>query len=92
MPSRRGLLDIMASILRAAKDEGPITKTRAVYAANLNFSRAERYLNMMVELGLMEEVDRGGGRRAFKATEKGKAFLEDLGRLKARPSPSRTSA
>jgi predicted transcriptional regulator len=61
MPSRRGLLDIMASILRAAKDEGPITKTRIVYAANLNFSRAERYLSMMVELGLMEEVDRGGG-------------------------------
>jgi predicted transcriptional regulator len=76
------LLEIFEAILKALED-GPATKTRVANASNLNLRRAEGHLRAMAELGLIEEVQEGG-RKLFKMTEKGRAFLEDLERLRAR--------
>jgi predicted transcriptional regulator len=82
----------MASILGILR-EGPATKTRIVYSANLNFERAEKYLELMKGLGLVEEVVDDDGRRVFRATEKGGAFLEDLEKLMERsPRAKRSQA
>jgi predicted transcriptional regulator len=64
-------------------EDGPAPKTRVANASNLNLRRAEGHLNVMAELGLIEEA-REGGRRLFRMTSKGRAFLEDLERLRAR--------
>jgi len=67
---KRDSVDISADILRLAQD-GAI-KTRIVYGANLNFKIVEGYLSRLMGLGLLENKD---GRRMYRTTEKGLAFI-----------------
>jgi predicted transcriptional regulator len=67
---KRDSVDISADILRLAQD-GAI-KTRIVYGANLNFKIVEGYLSRLTGLGLLENKD---GRRMYRTTEKGLAFI-----------------
>jgi predicted transcriptional regulator len=83
---RRGLLEIFEAVLKALED-GPAPKTRVANASNLNLRRAEGHLRAMAELGLIEEAQEGG-RRLLRMTERGRALLEDLERLRARLRPS----
>ncbi|MEM3442915.1 MAG: winged helix-turn-helix domain-containing protein, partial [Candidatus Bathyarchaeia archaeon] len=58
------------------------SKTRIVYRANLNFSRLERYLGLLLGLGwLAVEVDASGG-VVFRTTEGGREFLNGCLRAK----------
>jgi predicted transcriptional regulator len=67
---KRDSVGISADILRLAQD-GAI-KTRIVYGANLNFKIVEGYLSRLMGLGLLENKD---GRRMYRTTEKGLAFI-----------------
>jgi predicted transcriptional regulator len=67
---KRDGMDISADILRLAV-HGAI-KTRIVYGANLNFKIVEGYLSRLTGLGLLENRD---GRRMYRTTEKGLAFI-----------------
>jgi predicted transcriptional regulator len=67
---KRDSVGISADILRLAQD-GAI-KTRIVYGANLNFKIVEGYLSRLMSLGLLENKD---GRRMYRTTEKGLAFI-----------------
>lgn len=49
---RRGKVDIIADILKAAK--GGSKRTRVVYETNLNFTLFQEYLDLLVERGLIE--------------------------------------
>jgi len=51
---RRGKLEIMVDILNVVR-ASKVTKTAIVYSANLNFNRADHYLDMMIEMGLIEK-------------------------------------
>jgi len=75
----RDLVDIYADILRAAS--GGISKTRLVSRANLNFPRLEKYLDILVEEGLLEVKD--GPSPTYSTSEKGLKFLERYEELKS---------
>lgn len=61
---RRSRVDIIAEILRAAKNGNQ--KTRIVYETNINFTLLKEYLSILYEKGFMEVFDE-------------KIFVTDLG-------------
>jgi len=68
---RRSKIDIVGKILSTAVDG--IGKTAIVYRANLNFARAEKYIDMLLEEGLISTLD--GSEVKYKTTDKGLNFL-----------------
>ncbi|KXB07303.1 hypothetical protein AKJ54_00415 [candidate division MSBL1 archaeon SCGC-AAA382K21] len=68
---RRSKLDLYADILEAVSSES--RKTHIVYQANLNFKRAEEYLNELMENDLVEI--RAHSPLQWTITEKGRDFL-----------------
>ena len=52
---RRGKIEIMIDILNVVK-KSQVTKTAIVYNANLNFNRADQYITMMMDVGLVEKT------------------------------------
>ena len=56
----------------------PSNKMRVMYKSNLNFQRFSRYFNDMLRKGFIEETNNSNGRRLYKTTERGRAFLEVL--------------
>ncbi len=66
---RRTKFDIVIVILDVVS--GGATKTKIVYKANLNFNLATKYLDFLLERGLV----RTDG-SSYEITEEGKVFLE----------------
>jgi predicted transcriptional regulator len=50
-------------------------KTRIMYLGNLSFDLLQKYLEMLVQYGLLEV--QGSSEKSYLATDKGKQFLED---------------
>ena len=73
----RSRIQIAADILEIAKDGS--RKTRIMYQGNLSFDLLQKYLDMLVNFGLLEI--RGGAEKNYIATEKGQRFLEDYREL-----------
>ncbi len=66
---RRSRIDIIIDVLDVAKMG--VNKTSIVYRTNLNFTLADKYLDMLQKNGLVENrLDK------YITTEKGKIFLE----------------
>ncbi len=63
-------LDIVRDMLSVASEK--VRKTRIMYQANLSFRQLEKYLQVLLESGLMEF----DGDSCYVTTEKGKAFLQ----------------
>jgi predicted transcriptional regulator len=74
----RGRLEIMYSIIDIARSE--VGKTRIMYGAVLSYEQLSRYLPELTVLGLIEEVS-SNRNTMFRATEKGRAFLQQYDRL-----------
>ena len=74
---KRDNRDISADILRLAMHS--VIKTRIVYGANLNFKIVEGYLSRLTGLGLLDENK--DGRRMYRTTEKGLAFISSYEEL-----------
>ena len=70
-------MEIAAGILDIAKNGS--RKTRIMYLGNLSFDLLQKYLDMLVNLGLLEI--RNSEERVYVATEKGRAYLEDFNEL-----------
>lgn len=70
----RSRIQIAANILEIAKHGS--RKTRIMYLGNLSFDLLQKYLNLLVNLGLLEVTN--GEERTYVATEKGRGFLEDF--------------
>jgi len=66
----RGRLDIVSEILNITSVKA--RKTRVMYGANLSFVQVERYLQRLLENGLIEFVDDA----YYLVTPKGKEFLQ----------------
>jgi len=70
-------MEIAAGILEIAKNGS--RKTRIMYLGNLSFELLQKYLEMLVKLGLLQT--RNEKERIYLATEKGRQFLEDFKEL-----------
>ena len=71
---RRDRLYIIAEILEIAKD-GTL-KTQIMYRANLSFSQLNEYLNLLVNLNLLESKQING-RVIYRTTDKGFKYLDN---------------
>ena len=72
-PKRRDKLIIMAEILCTAKKG--TSKTQLMFKANLSFSQLNQYLLVLSNAGLLEK-NADNGRIVFRATLKGREFVE----------------
>jgi len=76
---RRGEVEIMRDILEACLRG--VNKTRIVYRANLNFSRLERYLGLLLGLGFVVEEDDPAGSVVYRTTRAGLDFVNGCLRM-----------
>lgn len=72
MGSYRSKLDIIADILRVAREGAK--KTRIMYQANLSYKLLSRYL---AEIRKAYLIRFESGKRCYVVTQKGKKFLEE---------------
>jgi len=81
----RTKIDIMANILQVAN--GGAKKTHIMYQCNLSFRQLHAYLNLLVDIGLLEaralKTEDKGNSQLFETTSKGKAFIKAYHSLKA---------
>jgi predicted transcriptional regulator len=73
----RNRMEIAAGILQIAKNGS--RKTRIMYLGNLSFDLLQKYLEMLLNLGLLQA--RNEKEKIYVATEKGRQFLEDFSEL-----------
>ena len=71
---RRTKFDIIVDIINLTMDGGA-NKTRIVYGANLNFKIANKYIDFLLDNGLIREEVKEG-KKYYLATEKGVQFLK----------------
>ncbi|MCD4820588.1 MAG: winged helix-turn-helix domain-containing protein [Methanococcoides sp.] len=70
MGTMREKLEIIVDILKVLKGS-EVTKTSIVYKANLNFKRANHYLDMMMQMGLIEKST-----NKYNITETGNEYFK----------------
>ncbi|MBS7624366.1 hypothetical protein KEJ29_02160 [Candidatus Bathyarchaeota archaeon] len=78
---RRTRYEIYFDVLDAVRRKGAITITKLSYSAQLPVDRAKSVVNFLVSKGLLRE-DNMGGRKVYRLTERGGAFLEALRTIK----------
>ena len=66
---RRSRIDIVVNILDVAKNG--VNKTAIVYRSNINFTLAEKYLELLGKQGLLEKNS-----EKYITSDKGKIFLQ----------------
>jgi predicted transcriptional regulator len=72
-PKRRDSLLIVSEILNIAKKE--VLKTNIMYRANLSYTQSVTYLRRMLELDLLQKVERAD-KVFYCSTEKGQELLQ----------------
>jgi predicted transcriptional regulator len=84
--NRRRSSDVIISQILEVCARGA-SKTRIVYQSNLNFSTVNPYLDLLLESGLLEEVN--GPRILYKTTEQGielmkgfKQYQDEIAKLR----------
>ena len=68
---RRDKIDIILTILEITNQ--PIKKTHILYTAKINFYQLTKYLQLILALGLVEEIT--DPFEGYKITEKGRVLL-----------------
>ena len=69
--SRRGRLEITTEILELTSR--PTRVTRIVYGCNLNFTIVHKYLDRLIEGGLLRRVPEN---TAYESTDRGREYFE----------------
>ena len=72
---RRDKLEIILRIL--AIGNTPVKKTHILYKAGINFYQLSRYLDLLLKVGMIEQVNEPFV--AFRTTEKGRVLLNLFG-------------
>lgn len=71
---KRNMLEIMLKVLEKAKT--PTKKTETMYSTRLNFYQIGKYLNLLLDIGMIEELQEKKTQfRFYKTTEKGHILL-----------------
>lgn len=77
---RRGRTEVVCDILSEALEGA--NKTRLMYHCNMNFLRFNRYLEELLEAGLLQRVDSNPNNVAlYKTTDNGRELLRVLRRV-----------
>jgi len=87
--SRRNTLDVIADILRIASS--PTSKTQILYAANLSYTQAVKYVELLVDCGMLSKVSDKGSSAKFVTTDSGQGFLNQISKKFGRISPGERS-
>ena len=70
--TKRDKLDILLGILRIA--DTTVRKTHILYKANINFYQLTRYLDLLLNLEMLEKVNEPY--KGYRTTQKGRQMLE----------------
>lgn len=70
--STRDKLAILIDMLTVCRT--PVRKTRILYMAKLNFYQLTKYLDLLIELGMIEAVE--SQFKCYRITEKGLQFIK----------------
>ena len=77
--SQRSRLEIIACLLTSAYDGS--RKTRLIYRCNLSLSQFKKYVDFLIEGGLLKKRVEGKRVEVYYITERGKTFLKDYERI-----------
>jgi predicted transcriptional regulator len=69
---KRDKLDILLGILDIAS--APVKKTHILYRANINYYQLTRYLDLLLGLGMLEQINEPY--KGYRITEKGRQMLQ----------------
>jgi len=70
----------MACILRNSNVSS--RKTRVIYRCNLSLSQFKKYVDCLIEGGLLKKRVEENGVEVYSTTEKGREFLKDYERVR----------
>lgn len=78
---RRAVTEIFLDIMKITA-LGPIPPTKLMYACNLSWKPLQKYVGHLINIGYIEELPlRRANRYAITATEKGKSFVNAMGKF-----------
>ena len=69
-------MEIIYELLSSAKNN--IKKTRLMYKANMTYTQFIKYLDVLIEKGLLGEKDSNPRGKVYYTTEDGEKLLESL--------------
>lgn len=74
MPRRRSSIEVIADMLRL----GEAGKTEIMYSANMSYFQLQKYLNFLLQLGLIDKVTVGNPAVTYRVTRKGLRLLRNI--------------
>jgi predicted transcriptional regulator len=74
MERRRSNIEVIADMLRL----GEAGKTEIMYSANMSYFQLQKYLNFMLNLGLINKVTLGNPKVTYRVTRKGLRLLRNI--------------
>jgi predicted transcriptional regulator len=74
MDRRRSNIEVIADMLRL----GEAGKTEIMYSANMSYFQLKKYLNFLLQLGLITKVTLGNPSVTYRVTEKGLRLLRNI--------------
>ena len=74
---RRTSMEIIADMLRL----GEAGKTEIMYSANMSYFQLQKYLNFLLERGLIDKVKLGNPSVTYRVTRKGLRILRSIDAL-----------
>ena len=74
MQKRRSNIEVIADMLRL----GEAGKTEIMYSANMSYFQLKKYLNFLLQRGLIDEVALGNPSVSYRVTRKGLDVLRNI--------------
>ena len=71
---RRSSIEIIADMLRL----GEAGKTEIMYSVNMSYFQLQKYLNFLLDRGLIDKVKLGNPSVTYRVTEKGLKLLRSI--------------
>jgi predicted transcriptional regulator len=71
---RRSSIEVIADMLRL----GEAGKTEIMYSANMSYFQLQKYLNFLLQQGLIDKVTVGNPVVTYKVTKKGLRLLRNI--------------
>jgi len=71
---RRSSIEVIADMLRL----GEAGKTEIMYSANMSYFQLQKYLNFLLQLGLINKVTVGNPVVTYRVTRKGLRLLKSI--------------
>ncbi len=71
---RRSSIEVIADMLRL----GEAGKTEMMYSANMSYFQLQKYLNFLMQLGLIDKVTVGNPSITYRVTKKGLRLLRNI--------------